>query len=135
MKSMILQTAADVVRLFDQVTPSPGTPTGARLDQILSKYITRIEMAKQKSGGNANPSDSGIKPLNLIVITDGAPSDDPQSVIVAAARRLDAGEFPLTQVGIQFIQVGSDVNASKALRRMDDDLGAMNGIRVSFGFS
>lgn len=32
-------------------------------------------------------------------------ADDPESVIVTAARRLDAGKFPITQVGIQFIQV------------------------------
>ncbi|KAF8602896.1 hypothetical protein BDV93DRAFT_533330 [Ceratobasidium sp. AG-I] len=124
-----VKTPEDVMQLFDHVTPSPGTPTGARLDQILSKYISRIEMAKQKSGGDSNPTNSGIKPLNLIVITDGAPSDSPEKVIIAAAKRLDAGDFPLVQVGIQFIQVGSDVAASKALRDMDDHLGHQNGLR------
>ncbi|KAH7344089.1 hypothetical protein B0J17DRAFT_714228 [Rhizoctonia solani] len=110
-----------VRQLFYSVKPSAGTPTGHRLEQILGAYITKIEAAKTKSGG-VDSSQSGIKPLNLIVITDGEPSDDPESVIVAAARRLDAGQFSLTQVGIQFIQVGDDKSASKALKELDGHL-------------
>lgn len=124
-----VRSEEDVRRLFDSVRPTPGTPTGARLEQIVSRYITRIEAAKAKSGG-ADPSESGIKPLNLIVITDGEPSDDPASVIIAAARRLDAGLFPLAQVGIQFIQVGDDQRASRALRELDRHLSGLNGVRV-----
>ncbi|KAJ1308347.1 hypothetical protein OPQ81_004057 [Rhizoctonia solani] len=111
----------EVRQLFYSVKPGGGTPTGHRLEQILTDYITKIEAAKTKSGG-ADPLQSGIKPLNLIVITDGEPSDDPESVIVAAARRLDAGQFSLTQVGIQFIQVGNDKSASKALKELDSHL-------------
>jgi hypothetical protein len=46
-----------------------------------------------------------IKPVNFVVITDGAPTDDPETVIMTAARRLDQGRFPISQVGIQFVQV------------------------------
>ncbi|KAG9119166.1 hypothetical protein FRC07_005965 [Ceratobasidium sp. 392] len=63
------------------------------------------------------------------MITDGAPSDDPESVIIAAARRLDAGQFPLAQVGIQFIQVGDDSRASKALEELDSHLGKKHDVR------
>ncbi|CUA77907.1 hypothetical protein RSOLAG22IIIB_06860 [Rhizoctonia solani] len=116
-----VKNGEQVRQLFYSVKPGGGTPTGRRLEQILTAYITRIEAAKTKSGG-ADLSQSGIKPLNLIVITDGEPSDDPESVIVAAARRLDAGQFPLAQVGIQFIQVGDDKSASKALKELDEHL-------------
>lgn len=37
-----------------------------------------------------------------------APSDDPESVIVNIAKRLDRGNFPLSQLGIQMLQVGND---------------------------
>jgi uncharacterized protein YegL len=124
-----MQNQEDVRQLFYSVRPAYGTPTGLRLEQILTSYITRIEGAKMKSGG-ADPSQSGIKPLNLIVITDGAPTDDPESVIIAAARRLDAGQFSLTQVGIQFIQVGDDKKASKALHELDSHLSESNNVRV-----
>lgn len=118
----------DVRQLFYSVTPWSGTPTGARLEQLLSQYITKLEAAKAKSG-NPDPMQSWIKPLNLIVITDGEPTDDPESVIIAAARRLDAGQFSLTQVGIQFIQVGNDKRASKALHELDTHLSESNDIR------
>jgi hypothetical protein len=36
-----------------------------------------------------------------LVITDGRATDDPESVIVATARRLDSLNAPLTQIGIQ----------------------------------
>ncbi|KAG8678533.1 hypothetical protein FRC09_019757, partial [Ceratobasidium sp. 395] len=111
----------DVKELFDSVRPASGTPTGERLEQILASYILRLEDAKangvkakaglgdekMKAGlgdAKARLEDEKIKPLNVIVITDGEPSDDPESVIIAAARQLDAGRFPLAQVGIQFIQ-------------------------------
>ncbi|QRV72329.1 hypothetical protein RhiJN_00343 [Ceratobasidium sp. AG-Ba] len=117
---------ADVTRLFELVKPWGGTPTGERLEQVLTAYIVRLEQAKAQ---NLSPVQAGIKPLNLIVITDGAPSDDPESVIVAAARRLDVGQFPLAQVGVQFIQIGNDEGARKALKRMDNKLSEKNGVR------
>ncbi|KAG8733537.1 hypothetical protein FRC12_018864 [Ceratobasidium sp. 428] len=123
-----VKTEQDVKQLFASVTQSHGTPTGKRLEDLLTAYINKIEAAKQKTG-SIDPVTTGIKPLNLIVITDGAPSDDPENVIIEAARRLDAGKFSLTQVGIQFIQVGDDAWASKALRDMDNNLSATNSIR------
>ena len=53
--------------------------------------------------------------VQYIIITDGVPTDDPESVIVACARRLDQRNFPLAQIGIQFIQVGNDAEATEAL--------------------
>jgi hypothetical protein len=71
-----------------------------------------------------------IKPINFIVITDGAPTDDPESVIVSIARRLDVGHFPLMQVGIQFVQIGTAEDTAEALRELDDGLAHQHGIRV-----
>ncbi|KAG8775848.1 hypothetical protein FRC12_001237 [Ceratobasidium sp. 428] len=123
-----VKTEQDVQQLFASITHSAGTPTGRRLDELLTAYIIRLEAAKQKAG-SVDFATTGIKPLNLIVITDGEPSDDPKSVIVAAARRLDTGRFPLTQVGVQFIQVGSDPRASQALRDLDDHISMHNNVR------
>lgn len=79
-------------------------------------------------------------------------ADDPQSVIEYVAKRLDNGNYDLTQVrpllppdpvaaadllsaflttsklGIQFVQIGNDKDASEYLRTLDDDLAA-TGIR------
>ncbi|CAE6445673.1 unnamed protein product [Rhizoctonia solani] len=123
-----VRSEAEVYQLFQRVQPRGSTPTGARLDMLLRAYLTSIERAQQEFDSH-DPEVTGIKPINYIVITDGAPSDDPESVIVAAARRLDKGEFPLSQVGIQFVQIGNDPEATEALAELDDDLAGKYNIR------
>ncbi|KAG1743551.1 uncharacterized protein EDB91DRAFT_1051223, partial [Suillus paluster] len=61
-----------------------------------------------------------IKPLNVLIITDGASSDDVESVIVYFARLLEADKWPLGQVGIQFVQIGNSRHAAQFLRKLDD---------------
>ncbi|KAI0278680.1 hypothetical protein BGY98DRAFT_916678, partial [Russula aff. rugulosa BPL654] len=68
------------------------------------------------------------KPISILVITDGVPTDDPRSVIVEIARRLDVRNVPLRQLGIQFAQIGDDANAAKALKELDDQLGPDHGV-------
>ncbi|MCJ1463359.1 hypothetical protein MMC07_001966 [Pseudocyphellaria aurata] len=110
-------TSADKVdRIFKSVRPMGATPTGARLDAILTPYLADLRTLGDK-----------LKPLNIIVITDGQPTDDPQSVIVKTAKRLDDLEAPPWQVGIQFFQVGQDKGATEALRHLDDGLVSRNG--------
>jgi hypothetical protein len=43
---------------------------------------------------------------------NAAPTDDPESVLVSIARRLDRGDFPLSQVGVQLLQIGDDADVS-----------------------
>lgn len=51
--------------------------------------------------------------------------------IVSLARRLDRGNYPLAQVGIQFVQIGNDDAATEFLKQLDDDLSGVFGVRVS----
>lgn len=62
--------------------------------------------------------------MNLIVITDGE-ADDPDTLAYALAGfsdRLEEGRFPLNQLGVQFIQIGNDREATKFLKYLDDEL-------------
>ena len=101
-----------VSRIFNSVHPRGGTPTGSRLHAILKPYLKTLE----SSGEDA------VKPLNIIVITDGQATDDVESVILSAARRLDKLDAPAWQVGVQFFQVGDDAEARKMLVELDDHL-------------
>ncbi|CAH7685592.1 hypothetical protein BY996DRAFT_4573690, partial [Phakopsora pachyrhizi] len=81
--------------------------------------LDRLEEIKYK---NLPP----IKPLNLIVITDGE-ADDADTLtyaLIGFAERLDQGRFPLRQLGVQFIQIGKDRAATRALKNLDDELKA-----------
>ena len=106
--------ADEVQRIFQTVRPSGGTFTGSKLNAILKPYLRECEAKKSNL--------ESVKPLNIIVITDGVPSDDPESVIVAHAKKLDKIEAPGWQVGIQFFQVGEEPGAAEALQELDDGI-------------
>ena len=111
--------AADVDSIFNSVRPRGGTPTGSRLNNILKPYLASL----------ASKGPDAVKPLNIIVITDGVPSDDVESVIISAARKLEKFDAPAWQIGIQFFQVGEERGAAEALRELDDGLTDMGAGR------
>lgn len=110
-----IKSAATVREIFSAVRPRGGTPTGQRLNQILKPYLTRLT------------ANSETKPLNIIVITDGEPSDDVESPIINVAKKLDKMDAPAWQVGIQFFQVGREPGAREHLRQLDDELEEIAG--------
>lgn len=65
--------------------------------------------------------------MNLIVITDGVPTDDVESALILAAKKLDKLEAPAWQVGVQFFQVGKDESARQHLKQLDDELSDIAG--------
>ncbi|KAA1469645.1 hypothetical protein DENSPDRAFT_773339 [Dentipellis sp. KUC8613] len=113
-----LKDRSAVRSLFDLVMPEGQTPTGKKLEDVLSIYVPKLEDRRL-----------GHKPISIVVITDGVPTDDPKEVIIETARRLDLSGVPLRQLGIQFVQIGDDPGATEALRELDDGLEHMHGIR------
>ncbi|OAL44334.1 hypothetical protein IQ07DRAFT_592404 [Pyrenochaeta sp. DS3sAY3a] len=109
-------SASTVVEIFQSVRPSGVTPTGQRLDRILKPYLKRYQRAPNTT-----------KPINIIVITDGVPTDDLESPIIQAAKKLDKLDAPAWQVGIQFFQVGNDKKARDTLKQLDDDIREISG--------
>jgi len=113
-----LRNEAEVSDFFNDLVPEGQTPTGARLREILDFYVPKIEDPSLRH-----------KPIRILVITDGVPTDDPKSVIVEYARRLDRRKVPLRQLRIQFVQIGDDPDATDALEELDNQLGPENGVR------
>jgi len=111
-----VKSTATVHEIFESVRPRGGTPTGLRLMAILRPYVNKYL---------ANPERT--KPLNIIVITDGEPSDDVESSIIWAAKKLDRADAPAWQIGIQFFQVGNEPGAREHLKQLDDDLADLAG--------
>jgi hypothetical protein len=109
-----IKRAETVHEIFDRVRPQAGTPTGIRVHHILKPYLAKLE--KDLADGKE------LKPLNLIVLTDGVPSDDVESVLLSAAKKLDKLDAPPFQVGVQFFQVGNEEGAKEALEELDDEL-------------
>lgn len=111
-----ITSPSTIIEIFQSVRPSGGTPTGQRLNAILKPYLKQYEK---------NPETT--KPINIIVITDGEPTDDVESPIIAAAKKLDKLEAPAWQVGIQFFQVGKEAGAREHLKQLDDGLKEISG--------
>lgn len=112
-----VSSPAVVDDIFRRVHPGGRTPTGCRLQNILKAYIDVLQRNMDAT-----------RPMNIIVITDGSPTDDPEGVIVQNARRLDGMNAPGFQVGVQFFQIGNDPEAKEALMDLDDGL-TQQGIR------
>ncbi|KAJ3719364.1 hypothetical protein C8R42DRAFT_117973 [Lentinula raphanica] len=118
-----LKTSEQVISLFERVRPSGGTYLGQRLNCLLRDYLDELTEAKQAG--------KKIKPINYLVITDGKPEDelDLEKSIVDVARRLDEGNYPSTQVGIQLVQVGRSRKATAFLKELDDTLESKYKVR------
>ncbi len=102
-------TAAKVTQVFTENQTGGSTDTAAVLKNRLDAFFAR------KAAG-------GTKACCLIVLTDGAPDDQNAvaSVIVEATKKLERDE----ELAIQFVQIGSDPEASKFLAFLDDGLTA-----------
>lgn len=98
-----------VNKMFDEHEPGNSTDTAAALKHVLDQYFA----------AKANPEVTA-KPIIVIVVTDGQPDDRKalKDVIIAATQKMDADE----EIGITFLQIGNDPDATKFLKELDDEL-------------
>lgn len=111
-------TPEDVDMIFQRAKPWGGTPTALRLHDIFAPYMKRLEA---EDAGLIPVNTKKLKPMSLIVFTDGKPTDDPGPELNNVARRLDAMHALSCQIGVQFFQVGDDEDAKDALEKLDGD--------------
>ncbi|KIP04890.1 hypothetical protein PHLGIDRAFT_25356 [Phlebiopsis gigantea 11061_1 CR5-6] len=97
---------------------------------FLSRLLGKKETAGQEEPAGLRkvqraqqPRWKHVKPINVIVITDGAPSDSPEYVLRDVIREMDALKMPHNQIGVQFVQIGSDADATAYLKNLDDNPG------------
>lgn len=86
-----LRTAQDVRALFRRVEPRRSTPTAKALKRVVEPYITKLEaLHAAKQAGSVNGET--LKPLNIVVLTDGAPdrNEEPEGVIVVCVAAFSA---------------------------------------------
>lgn len=113
--------AGSVDDIFRQYRPRGTTDTARALRSALSEFLPT-----KKSGGLFSknkiiyPDLSQVKPLIIVVLTDGSPDNQSavEEVIIEATTSLSSRK----QLGITFLQVGNDRDASKFLKALDDDL-------------
>ncbi|KAK7942559.1 uncharacterized protein PG986_011672 [Apiospora aurea] len=113
-----------VAGILHQVKPRGRARLGARLGDILAKYVgdysylTRLHQDRHYK-----------RPMNLIVVTDGHIEDSLYGHLAAAARELDRVHAPAYQAGVQLFQIGHDPRISAGLKVDDDEMHKREGTR------
>ena len=102
-------TAAKVAQIFQENDPSGTTNLGSVLQDALNNYFERKAAGTTKMNGET-----------ILVITDGEPDDRKAvfEIIISATRQMEKDE----ELAISMIQVGSDPQATKFLKALDDQL-------------
>ncbi|MEH2056658.1 MAG: VWA domain-containing protein [Nostoc sp.] len=102
-------TSAKVAQIFLENDPAGTTNLAGVLQDALNNYFQRKAAGKSKPNGET-----------ILVITDGEPDDRKAvfEVIIHATRQMERDE----ELGISIIQVGSDAQATKFLKALDDQL-------------
>ncbi|KAK3392346.1 hypothetical protein B0T20DRAFT_360824 [Sordaria brevicollis] len=116
----------DVIAIFERVQPTHLTNTGQRIRDILDPYLAHYTR-DYKNKKDWDPERTGVKPINLIVITDGVATDNLEYHLKKIIERLDKVDAPHHQVGIQFFQVGNDKDAADMLADLDDEFTDRHG--------
>lgn len=102
-------TSSKVAQIFQENEPSGRTDLAAVLQDATNSYFQRKGAKQTKANGET-----------ILVVTDGEPDDRRavMKVIIEASRKMDRDE----ELAISFIQVGTDVTATKFLKVLDDEL-------------
>jgi hypothetical protein len=127
-----ITTPQSVEKIFESVYPHGDTPIGARLKDILEPYLDHLEESLRSARENMDFV-SDVRPINIIVITDGKPTDDLENdlvtTLVYTAKKLDELKAKPYQIGIQFFQVGNDIEVTEFLNYLDNLLPDRFGVR------
>ncbi len=102
-------TSSKVSQVFQENDPSGTTDLAGVLKDAVDGYFQRKAMGHVKANGET-----------ILVITDGEPDDRKavMKVIIEASLRMDRDE----ELAISFIQVGTDAQATRFLKVLDDEL-------------
>ncbi|MBD2356402.1 VWA domain-containing protein [Tolypothrix sp. FACHB-123] len=102
-------TSAKVAQIFQENDPSGTTDLAGVLKHATDDYFKRKAAKQTKPNGET-----------ILVVTDGEPDDRKavMKVIIEASRQMDRDE----ELAISFIQVGTDAQATRFLKVLDDDL-------------
>ena len=102
-------TANKVAQIFIENDPMGTTDLASVLKDATEQYFKRKAAGQTKANGET-----------ILVVTDGEPDDRKavMKVIIEASRKMDRDE----ELAMSFVQVGSDPQATKFLKILDDEL-------------
>jgi len=107
-----LKTKSKTKKLFQDTTLYYGHPAiGTRLNDLVDQYARESCTVGRRKRGRV-----------ILVVSDGMPSDDLESVLVNIPKRLDQLGRHRSQLRIRVIQVGNDCMVTQFLQGLGEDL-------------
>ena len=102
-------TSSKVAQIFQENDPCGSTDLAAVLQDATENYFQRKRLGQTKPKGET-----------ILVITDGEPDDRMavMRVIIDSTRQMERDE----ELAISFIQIGSDPQATRFLKALDNEL-------------
>ena len=102
-------TSGKVTKVYEENQPMGQTDLATVLQDALDDYFKRNPAGTAKVNG-----------VTFLIITDGEPTDRKAviNLIMDAAQKVDRED----ELGISFIQVGTDKEATRFFKALDDDL-------------
>ncbi|MEA5595017.1 VWA domain-containing protein [Rivularia sp. UHCC 0363] len=102
-------TSDKIAQIFMENDPAGTTNLAAVLKDATENYFKRKAAGQTKTNGET-----------ILVVTDGEPDDRKAvfEVIINASRQMEKDE----ELGISIVQVGSDAQATKFLKALDDQM-------------
>ncbi|EJD42943.1 hypothetical protein AURDEDRAFT_126091 [Auricularia subglabra TFB-10046 SS5] len=116
------KSLADVQNALKKVSPRGDAPVGLKLQTIMTELLIKLLNALRKSVDALY----AVKPLNVIVLTDGEFSESAEEIInriqpvIQQIKRIKTPPNFQRYVGIEFVQVGGSKDASDTLQELDD---------------
>ncbi|KAG8836288.1 hypothetical protein FRC17_007438 [Serendipita sp. 399] len=115
---------ADQSSFSRDVLAKPQMSITEKLDELIGEYFMNLRNNQQSM--SIHPSESGSNNSEMIqsrravynILLHTPPVDDPEPILIFVAKSLDAGRFPLNQLQIRFIQVGTDPKVTETVQRM-----------------
>ncbi|KIL62590.1 hypothetical protein M378DRAFT_757815 [Amanita muscaria Koide BX008] len=127
MNMRFLNNASDVrgvkgkkklISWFNKVKPKGKTPLGRRLKVVFDDHLNRIDSAVREGPEKY----SKILPLDIIVLTDGMPTDKgedkPAKVVAKTVERLKGSHYHPNTMNVQIVQIADEKKAEKVLKEL-----------------
>ncbi len=101
--------SSKVADIWKENEPMGGTELHTVLEDAFADFLARKKTGSLKANGDF-----------IVVVTDGEPSDHHavSRAIIGFTKKLDSDK----ECGIQFVQIGKDLGATRFLKALDEDL-------------
>ncbi|KAG8800295.1 hypothetical protein FRB91_005981 [Serendipita sp. 411] len=116
-RSRVIRTVSKENRLFDELSKKGQMSITEKLDELMGEYFMSLRDS-QSVHQSENCKENLPRRAEYILLLHNPPIDDIEPILIFVAKNLDAGRFPLNQLQLRFIQIGTDPTVTETMQRV-----------------